>query len=478
MNFIWGLVFLPVVFIGFIARAETHYLLVDGGTSSTSNYVRFYNAVLRGYETAKFIGSKTTVIAKDGTWKVTKQNPEERFSDFALTPSGKTSEINNGNPAYPPIQFPAKDIQNLEQAIQSFSASNGDKIVIYITPHGYPPTDKNAPETATIGFWGKEYSYKDLETALAKFPNVKFKLVTTACNAGGVHSLARNLGNVCTTALVSYFNPSSSGYWHEYPFDVAFWKNVQTSRGRTSMADASLDGLLAQNQPNPEQGQFSSFDFVDFTLKTGQYSARKFDMGPNMWVTDRLWQVHNPSGYSGFLASNTIKSTAFTPSLTTDCSQCCTNPVQQDIARIERLARTLNEIAQQAVVQDLEKKADRQPAQVRTIFHDAINDMKKNGARYAQIAQEYDRKFQDLKRRWDEAKGKSGNNWKTAGTARAQLQRKFDELKVAAERDLKQYSFNHQMLERLDRLEEFNKKATAEQKRKFVQLLQCEWEPL
>ncbi len=96
----------------------------------------------------------------------------------------------------------------------------------------------------------------------------------------------------------------------------------------------------------------------------------------------------------------------------------------------------------------------------------------------------YEDKYKDLVRRWNEHKAKFKNAgaitkwWQGEGEARAKIQKEFDTLKSNAERDLKPYSFNHQMLERLERLDEFNKKATPEQKKKFVQLLQCEWEPL
>jgi hypothetical protein len=108
--------------------------------------------------------------------------------------------------------------------------------------------------------------------------------------------------------------------------------------------------------------------------------------------------------------------------------------------------------------------------------------MKRNGSNYLQISKNYEAKFEDLTRRWNEHKEKFKDSWDTTkfgeGDERAKIQKEFDDLKSNSQRDLKQYSFNHQMLERLDRLDEFSKKATAKQKNKFVQLLRCEWEPL
>lgn len=89
--------------------------------------------------------------------------------------------------------------------------------VIFIPPHGGPPKG-NLPETATILAWQDEFTYEEFGEMLSEFKGVKFKINTTACYGGGIHSIARKLDNVCTSAIVPYFTKSSSGIWERHLF--------------------------------------------------------------------------------------------------------------------------------------------------------------------------------------------------------------------------------------------------------------------
>jgi hypothetical protein len=471
-------VYLFLILVGFSVKAETQYILMDGGSSPTSNYYRFYNAMRRGYETARSIGKAPKVIAKDGTWKVAQQHPDEKPESYSLTPTGQQSQIVDNKPTYPPISQPARNTADIESLIKS-STKDGDAVLLYITPHGNPPTDPTKPETATLGLWGKEMSYVELRDTLAKFPNIKFKITTTACYAGGIHYISRSLKNSCSSSIVPYFNPSSAGYFSEYPFDISFWDHIKKTNGQTSFAEANLAGYASQNEANPLQASLSSFDYVDFILKKGQHQ-RVFPQGNRSWLRPKWFQVQNPVGYKSTFEENLIlsPSTSIPASLNSGiCASCCSGGVQSDLDKLSKLSATLNEIVQESVANDLERKADQQPSGVRTVFHKVIDDMKKNGSKYLQISKEYVEKYQALTLKWNNLNGKN-KDWKNEGNERATIQKEFDDLKASAERDLKQYSFNHQMLERLQRLDEFNKKATPEQKEKFVQLLKCEWEPI
>lgn len=236
----------------------------------------------------------------------------------------------------------------------------------------------------------------------------------------------------------------------------------------------------------------SGFDYVDFVLKKGPYDS-KLDPTDSRWENingDRVYQTPLPTGYVSTLPPNNLLffPYRFFPEnnlpLRGPISACHSTPVSNDLQRIERLSKLLSSLLSEQLESDLERKIQSRPPIARTVFYDAISDMKQNGQRYLALARDYDRRFSELKKRWEEHSEKWKDSWDITkwwfneGETRAQIQKEFDELKAAAERDLKQYSFNHQMLERLDQLEEFDKKATPGQKKKFVQLLQCEWEPL
>lgn len=495
-----ALVYLFFIFQSSFGKAETQYLLVDPGASKTSNYYRYYNDVRRAYETLKAQNKPTTVIAKDGSWKLAQQSTET-LSSYSLTEEGKKrTPTGIGVPDYPPIQSSARGIEDVISAVKKMNPKDGDSVVIYFTAHGNAPRNPDDPSTATIIGWNEEYEFNQLADALAKLPKgVKLKLISTTCFSGGIHSIARKLNNVCSSSTTNHLYESSAGDYQEFRFNKGLWDTFSKTKS-PSFAQANLEGFKGDDA-NFNLGRLSSFDYIDWVLKDGPYKKTGTSRPEMRWVTkdgDRVYQVVN--GFPSHLPpeASILSNSAIPSSLEAGvCKECGSGGVQSDLDKLTKLAQTLSEVAQQAVVQDLSKKADLQSAQVRTIFHDVIDDMKKNGASYLQTAKMYEDKYTDLVRRWNEHKAKFKNaeditkfknteditKWLQGegdgqGEARAKIQKEFDTLKSNAERDLKQYSFNHQMLERLERLDEFNKKATPEQKKKFVQLLQCEWEPL
>lgn len=477
------------LFFSSFAEAKTYYVLVDGGASKNSNYYRYYNSVRRGYETAKNNGSSVVVLAKDGVWRTVPQN-NESLSDFSLTSDGAKSVPKDGLPSYPPISGSAKSSNDLKTAITNLKLQPTDRLVVYMTGHGNSPEGYN-PSTSTYEFYNNSESWDRLGNAFEGIPSgVKVKIATTSCFGGGLHHLSRKMNNICSTASSPFFATNSSGTFAESLFSEGFWNRLQQSKN-SSFADLSLAGLKS-DIANANLGSLSSFDYVDFTLKKGIYGKeyRDTDYSEPQTIAGReIWKKRDPTGadFNSVFPRKPINDSDIPIPSSLEggiCQNCCSSGVQSDLDKLTKLAQTLSEVTQQAVVQDLEKRADRQPAQVRTIFHDVIDDMKKNGASYLQTAKMYEDKYKDLVRRWNEHKEKFKNAgaitkwWQGEGEARAKIQKEFDTLKSNAERDLKQYSFNHQMLQRLERLDEFNKKATPEQKKKFVQLLQCEWEPL
>ncbi|MBN8542316.1 MAG: hypothetical protein J0L82_18140 [Deltaproteobacteria bacterium] len=467
---------------GSAVHAQTKYLLIDGGASKSSNYSRYYNSVLTGYEVLKGKGKQVSVIAKDGKWTM---------ASLDEVSSGQQANIQSGKLVYPAISSPARDLNDIRKALSSYK--DGDTLYLHFTSHGGGPSKPGHPESSTLSLFGNDVSYEDLAGVLKEFPNLKFKIYSGVCYGGGIHHLARSLKNVCSSSAVPYFTQSYSGSPQMNVFEFEFWKSIK-SNNRPSLASASLDSF-EKDIANIDLGSLSSFDYVDFVLKKGPYgktydelpsvrvnanSIPRDPKDPPLWAEGML-KIAQPNGYRSI--SSTVKTTAQIVDCNTG-SCCASTAISNDITRLKRLSETLNEVVQQSAIQDLRTKAERQPAEVRTIFHNVIDDMKKNGQKYLQISNQYQQKYKELVGRWNAHKEKFKDSWGITkwwygeGEERAKIQKEFDVLKANAQRDLKQYSFDHQMLERLDRLDEFNKKATPKQKEKFVQLLQCEWEPI
>jgi len=190
--------FLLIFYFSVILQAETHEIIMDGGTSRHSNYFRFYNAVRRGYETLKYLDRNPKIIAKDGTWTVFPQHNEEGLSRFSLTELGKLNYPSFNSVTYPPIDRAATSLEDLNSLIKTINPKAGDTLLLYVTPHGFPSTDPEKPELAELGLWNKTVTYKELGDLLSNFKDIKFKITTTACFGGGIHHIARSLDNVCT----------------------------------------------------------------------------------------------------------------------------------------------------------------------------------------------------------------------------------------------------------------------------------------
>lgn len=128
-------------------------------------------------------------------------------------------------------------------------------------------------------------------------------------------------------------------------------------RGSTSFADLMINAFKSDSD-NMNLGRLSSFDFVDYVLKKGPYDP-KWNTSPKDKSTygEDAWKSRLREGYApaippdSFLAETKLNESNLEAKI---CADCCSNPVQRDINRIERLAKILNEIAQQAQGRDLD----------------------------------------------------------------------------------------------------------------------------
>jgi hypothetical protein len=188
-----ALVYLSLLF-GSAVHAQTKYLLIDGGASKSSNYSRYYNSVLTGYEVLKGKGKQVSVIAKDGKWTM---------ASLDEVSSGQQANIQSGKLVYPAISSPARDLNDIRKALSSYK--DGDTLYLHFTSHGGGPSKPGHPESSTLSLFGNDVSYEDLAGVLKEFPNLKFKIYSGVCYGGGIHHLARSLKNVCSSSAVPYF---------------------------------------------------------------------------------------------------------------------------------------------------------------------------------------------------------------------------------------------------------------------------------
>lgn len=382
----WRALVYSIATFPLVASAETHYLLVDPGTSPNSNYYRYYNEIRRAFESLRSVGKNPTVIAKNGRWELTQQS-DETLSSIALTEEGRKSKSpTNGIPAHPPISGTARNVDDFINAIKAMKIKDGDSLVLYVNAHGRSPRNPSDPSTATIQAWGSEIEFNQLAGALKKLPQgVNLKLVTTTCFGGGVHSISIELPNVCSASMTSYFSKSSSGGFEESLFNKGLWQNFVDTRANTSFAAANLAGFRGDSA-NLNLGRLSSFDYVDYVMRRGPYE-KLWTKTNGSWVqvgSDRVFQRRPDSDYSPVLPADALVLSPYSSfwinldKVGPPDGACYTNPVQEDINRIAQLSTVLSGITEDT----LKESANSQPRELRTAFHDVIDDMKKNGQNY------------------------------------------------------------------------------------------------
>ncbi|OQW47229.1 MAG: hypothetical protein A4S09_15665 [Proteobacteria bacterium SG_bin7] len=60
----------------------------------------------------------------------------------------------------------------------------------------------------------------------------------------------------------------------------------------------------------------------------------------------------------------------------------------------------------------------------------------------------------------------------------AEFTQKLEEFELRVKKELAGYLNTHKLLSNASKIEKFLKIASAEQKRRFLQLLKCEWDPI
>lgn len=476
---------------------DTKYLIVDGGIDAKSNAKRYYNSSFYGYESAKTMNKDVKVYAKDGKWNLNVDDGSY-CTDCGRTTDGmkKAPTDESKIPGYPPVDGSMKSVADLKKAIQSMNLKTGDSLVLNLTGHGGSTSSDayTSSGEATYCLWGKCVPYSDLKEALKAAPSgAKIKLVVSSCYAGGAQALARDLPNVCATTSVPQFTVSKSG--DNPQFERGFYDKISSKPhpgGRPmSFGEASL-AAIKNDKTNSSLGTISSFDYVNYVLKSGAYTNKfKNDKSngdelvkpegynPVAMDTDALgfrdWSVPG----NGFIhpdlsGTNTTRDQCFDPKFLGNALE--------DVGRIKYLTDTLNDITSSALTYERSKDASSSPDWQKSVFQEALDYVKQGDANF----EAYRAQLASLSSRWNAHVKKYSDAssltkwWDGEEDERASMQAEYDKIRSNMNDDpaLAKYNYYNHILDQLDKLSTFKDKATPEQKAKFLSLLKCESEPI
>lgn len=400
------------------------------GHSPPANFYGFYNEIRHGYEVSRFLEKDAMILAADGTWKVSREDDKTLLSTYALTAAGKKSKNPNKEktPSYPPILAPARTLSDLKKSL--LQLKDQDQLVLYVVGHGEDPNDPNRPETARLNLWGHEITWEDLGSVLKQLPaSISIKISSVNCYGGAVHALARQLPNVCSSSFIPFFSEGFRKYSSSYYGD-AFWKKYLEKKGQASFGELALEGIV-NDYSNAAAGNLSSFDYIDFVLGKGPYTYKfKNEPGRSRWVKDSegymIMQKSLPPDFEPQFSFSPLLSFATVLS-SLEIENELSDLVQTDIEKLPALQASLKKIG----LQD-------------SHWHEILRQFEKKSEGFLKAAQAFDAE-------------------KNSGSVLV---------------DLREYYQFHLILDGFSSLEEFEKTANEEQKKKLLDLIHCEWSPL
>jgi len=437
---------------------KTHYFFISGESTDR----RFYNDIRRGYESVKLLGESVNVFVNDGAWNVPQNKYGTKLSDFTLTgaPIPTKAQQQEGNPSYPPVSGPASTIKNIVDGILSSGIKAHDAVFLFFEGHGFRSDSAKTPHESQVCLLDDNASFKEMATELKRLPTgVRLKIITTSCYGGGLHSLARELPNVCTAAMTNFAECAWAGV-NEMQFNTGFWDHFTKKEGKTSFLKASAAGF-SKDDANLELGRLSSFDFVDYVLKRGPYDLswpmEEWQQRETIYLESRdAKQVTHGKiglsarqelGYKGATRAdaelaNLEPSEGLSSFIDDDLDSYFISTAKEDYNRLRRLEPILCALTRDPILGSPE---------VQTLFGDVIEDVEENWRHYSKLEEEIFR-------------------LEKLGLPKNHL--------VEDSELLERIYYNHQILNKLGDLIEFIEKASFKQKKKFIQLLSYEVEEL
>lgn len=425
--------------------AASHAVFFNPGIDG--NWWKYYNSIRRGYEVTNSVGfSSVNVFTATGKW-TTSQRAYETLSNVNYTNSKlaavdqnerkkKRLEIN-----YPPVSAEVKNFKELVKSIEKLSLEEGDDLLVFIGPHGNEPKNWQEPLTASLSTYYYKESYDIFLRELKKL-NTKatIRFILSACYGGAIHTITRQLPNTCSMALSPYFSPTTSGWSQEPPFSIHFWDNIYRRKGNLSFGKAALFGFN-KDVANLQMGRLSSFDFIDYVLKTGPYSGDKWRIAYKFVNFPEYRDKFTREGAKDFVQNRLPEK--FEMATEADAlvygpenfdEGFATNFIAEDLQQFDRYERIVIQLKKDTIYENQ-----------KIIFDEILEEIMSSGSIYAQ---NIDLALQDpLLFRKNESK-------------------------------FREIHYLHGMLKKLDGLEKFNEVASREERENLIRLLLCEFRPL
>jgi hypothetical protein len=335
--------------------------------------------------------------------------------------------------------------------------------------------DTDASEnTISLGYepnGSSSISYSDLSSVIqSKVPsNLLVRISGIQCYAGS-HLISFRLPNVCSSTFSDFrditrytflnldffgrdFGQSSASIEKGYYFGAkSFLQSAENLR--PSLFERHLAGTIESRWNTT--AQLSSTAWMDSVLGVGAFENGT-EIKKGGYLLDSLlqglhynvmligvWSGMTPRrGYSFYFLKNT----------------------EQNVNRLVQVIRQLNHLL--SVRPPL--KSIFLPDQDGTVFHAALEDWETNSSHYLKQLDELNREYEDLIGRWQNLSAlQKARGWKQFTLA-------HDEFEDRAKHKLSRFLIFVYVMREMGKVELFLKKATLEQKLKWLNLLQYEW---
>jgi len=358
----------------------------------------------------------------------------------------------------------------LKQALKDLPP--GENLKIFLSDHGYEPTDEKVPLTSGLMLGKVRFSHKDFADIIKEVvpKERKVLLIGSYCFSGGLHSISFENDNICSSAVTDFRTPARAEEFTgpikiaDPTYGASFWdaslRMLAKEKKRPALFQAHVEAVLGDTPLNDWRGDLSSFAFVDHVLGEGPYTVQGMIGG--FWS----WSKHVP--YSQIWDINPYLKRFNLPEIS------CMNPgddIHQFIDKVKDFTDVLDKLPLDLSkfppeLQDFFKFQDDQWRNEREELLKMLKGQAetfKGALAWEQIAKMAEEgKLGDAKDKFLDP----------AMTQDMKLQ--ANKFKIT----LSRYLARLHLLYRAEQLTRFYEKATDKQKKKFEALLKCEQTPL
>ncbi len=297
-----------------MALAEVDELYIIAGYANQTRYAynskEIYNAFIKENPDLQSIILADTVPDfeyvenEDGSWSLEPvKDWDHKKGDYRIWTQSEIDNLWMFGPTFTRL----KKMKQIQEAFKSSKAKSEERHpLIFITNHGGAPTNyfdvererdprsgiapqgkffKSTRLNSTISLTDPEESFGMDSFSLvirSEFDeNDIIRMVGVQCFGGGLHEIAFSQRNVCAATATDWITVSTSfESTNQYVQGITNEKSASPSSklfdlnrdGQTSLQEAHLAGI-ANDTINWGRGQLSSMAYVDMILKEGAYSA-------------------------------------------------------------------------------------------------------------------------------------------------------------------------------------------------------------